>query len=42
MHDRKAKISAVGTVMILSLWAISVGMFLLGVAQDLEMLRLPA
>ncbi|EDY47161.1 Hypothetical protein SCLAV_4158 [Streptomyces clavuligerus] len=42
MRRRSRKVSALGAVMILSLWVISVGMIASGVALDLESLRLPA
>lgn len=41
MHRRSRKASLLGSIMILSLWAISVGMIASGVASDLETLRLP-
>ncbi|EDY47960.1 hypothetical protein [Streptomyces clavuligerus] len=41
MRRRSKNVSLLGAVMILSLWAISVGMIASGVASDLETLRLP-
>ncbi|EDY48044.1 hypothetical protein SSCG_01072 [Streptomyces clavuligerus] len=38
---RNRKVSALGAVMMLSLWAVSVGIIALAIARELETLRLP-
>ncbi|EDY51006.1 hypothetical protein SSCG_04131 [Streptomyces clavuligerus] len=42
MHRRSKKTPLLATVIILSLWAISIGMIASGVVGDLKTLHLPA